>query len=242
MSNEEWDAIPDIGDYSIKKKKGGREFAPAPDTLLQKAMAERETSAYDDGAAGGGPPEGGNEGGNGVVSNDLTAVGEGRSSVLGLKLDAMGDSVAGQTVVDPAGYLTSLSTLKVSSTAEISDVKKARLLLKSVIGTNPKHAPGWIAAARLEELAGKMQAARSFAQRGCDACPGNADVWIENARLNPPETARAILARAVAALPTNVDLWMQAASLEDDDARKRRVLRKALERAPASVRLSGLGS
>ena len=237
VSYEEWDAIPDIGDYSIKKKKGGREFAPAPDTLLQKAMAERETSAYDDGAAGGGPSEGGNEGGNGVVSNDLTAVGEGRSSVLGLKLDAMGDSVAGQTVVDPAGYLTSLSTLKVSSTAEISDVKKARLLLKSVIGTNPKHAPGWIAAARLEELAGKMQAARSFAQRGCDACPGNADVWIENARLNPPETARAILARAVAALPTNVDLWMQAASLEDDDARKRRVLRKALERAPASVRL-----
>jgi pre-mRNA-processing factor 6 len=52
VSYEEWDAIPDIGDYSIKKKKGGREFAPAPDTLLQKAMAERETSAYDDGAKG----------------------------------------------------------------------------------------------------------------------------------------------------------------------------------------------
>ena len=239
VSYEEWDAIPDIGDYSIKKKKGGREFAPAPDTLLQKAMAERETSTYDDDAAAGSAEASGagSGAGPGVSKNDLTAVGEGRSSVLGLKLDAMGDSVAGQTVVDPKGYLTSLSTLKVSSTAEISDVKKARLLLKSVIGTNPKHAPGWIAAARLEELAGKMQAARSFAQRGCDACPGNADVWLENARLNPPETARAILARAVAALPTNVDLWMRAASLEEDDARKRRVLRKALERVPTSVRL-----
>jgi pre-mRNA-processing factor 6 len=157
--------------------------------------------------------------------------------VLGLKLDAMGDSVAGQTVVDPKGYLTGLSSVKVSSTSDIADVKKARLLLKSVIGTNPKHAPGWIAAARLEELAGKMSAARSFAQRGCDACPGNADVWIENARLNPPETARAILARAVEALPTNVDLWTQAAFLEEEDARKRRVLRKALERVPTSVRL-----
>ena len=82
-----------------------------------------------------------------------------------------------------------------------------------------------------------MSAARSFAQRGCDACPGNADVWIENARLNPPETARAILARAVEALPTNVDLWTQAAFLEEEDARKRRVLRKALERVPTSVRL-----
>ena len=239
VSYEEWDAIPDIGDYSIKKKKGGREFAPAPDTLLQKAMAERETNAYDDATADGRSGAVGLETRSSVSDsrNDLTAVGEGRSSVLGLKLDAMGDSVAGQTVVDPKGYLTGLSSVKVSSTSDIADVKKARLLLKSVIGTNPKHAPGWIAAARLEELAGKMSAARSFAQRGCDACPGNADVWIENARLNPPETARAILARAVEALPTNVDLWTQAAFLEEEDARKRRVLRKALERVPTSVRL-----
>ena len=228
VSYEEWDAIPDIGDYSIKKKKGGREFAPAPDTLLQKAMAERETSAYDDDA---GPMS------DATAGNDLTAVGEGRSSVLGLKLDAMGDSVAGQTVVDPKGYLTSLSSVKVSSTSEISDVKKARLLLKSVISTNPKHAPGWIAAARLEELAGKIAAARSFAQRGCDACPTSADAWLENARLNPPDVARAVLARAVVALPNNVELWMRAAQLEDDDVRKRRVLRKALERVPTSVRL-----
>ena len=140
-----------IGGYSIKKKKGGREFAPAPDTLLQKAMAERETNAYDDATA---------DGRSGAVGletrsvsdsrNDLTAVGEGRSSVLGLKLDAMGGSVAGQTVVDPKA-LTGLSSVKVSSTSDIADVKKARLLLKSVIGTNPRHAPGWIAAARLED-------------------------------------------------------------------------------------------
>ena len=45
--------------------------------------------------------------------------------------------------------------------AEISDIKKARLLLKSVVNTNPKHAPGWIAAARLEEVAGKLQQARA---------------------------------------------------------------------------------
>lgn len=44
--------------------------------------------------------------------------------------------------------------------AEISDIKKARLLLKSVIQTNPRHAPGWIAAARLEEVAGKLQQVR----------------------------------------------------------------------------------
>jgi len=57
-------------------------------------------------------------------------------------------------VVDPKGYLTDLNSIKVASEAEIGDIKKARTLLKSVIGTNPKHAPGWVAAARLEEVAG----------------------------------------------------------------------------------------
>ena len=66
----------------------------------------------------------------------------------------MQDSQNGSSTVDPRGYLTSLSSLKINSAAEISDIKKARLLLKSVINTNPKHAPGWIAAAGLEEIAG----------------------------------------------------------------------------------------
>ena len=43
---------------------------------------------------------------------------------------------------------------------------KARLLLKSVTSTNPGHGPGWIAAARLEEVAGKLVAARQVPS-GC---------------------------------------------------------------------------
>lgn len=46
--------------------------------------------------------------------------------------------------------------MKITSATEVADIKKARLLLKSVITTNPHHGPGWIAAARLEELAGKL--------------------------------------------------------------------------------------
>jgi len=222
VTYEEWDAIPDIGDYTIKKKKDFAQFAPAPDTLLQRALDEKGTSTQevDDGAL-----------------TDLNAVGEGRGTVLGLKLDKLSDSVSGQTVVDPKGYLTDLKSIKISSEAEISDIKKARLLLKSVISTNPKHAPGWIAAARLEELAGKLQAARSFIQKGCDACPKSEDVWIEAARLNTPENAKAILARGVVSLPNSVKIWMQAAKLEAEDDRKRRVLRRALENIPNSVKL-----
>lgn len=66
----------------------------------------------------------------------------------------MGDSASGKSTVDPKGYLTSLDSIQLSSDAEIGDIKKARMLLKSVINTNPKHAPGWVAAARLEETVG----------------------------------------------------------------------------------------
>ena len=49
-----------------------------------------------------------------------------------------------------------------SYAGDINDVKKARLLLKSVRETNPKHPPAWIASARLEEVVGKIQVLRNF--------------------------------------------------------------------------------
>ena len=63
--------------------------------------------------------------------------------------------------------------------------------------TNPKHAPGWIAAARLEEVTGKLQQARNIIVKACEVCPNNEDVWIEAARLQPPEMAKSIIAKAV---------------------------------------------
>lgn len=229
ITDEQWEAIPEIGDYTIKNKKRMQSFAPVPDTLLAKAVAEKSLASSLDARGGLETPA--------ASMTDLTAVGEGRGTVLGLKLDRLSDSVSGQTVVDPKGYLTDLKSMKITSDAEVGDIKKARLLLKSVIQTNPKHAPGWIAAARLEELAGKMAAARGFAQKGCEACPQNEDVWLEAARLQTPENAKAVLARGVEAIPQSVKLWMQAAQLEQEDPRKKRVLRKALDTIPTSVRL-----
>ena len=50
---------------------------------------------------------------------------------MGYKLDRVFDFVSGLTVVDPKGCLTDLQSLKNSNDAKISDIKKARLLLKS---------------------------------------------------------------------------------------------------------------
>ena len=84
---------------------------------------------------------------------------------------------------------------------------------------------------------GKLPAARALAQRGCENCPDNEDVWVEAARLQTPDNAKAVLARGVERLPNSVKLWMHAAQLETEVDRKKRVLRRALEQIPQSVRL-----
>ncbi|XP_019193980.1 PREDICTED: protein STABILIZED1 [Ipomoea nil] len=236
LSNQEWESIPEIGDYSLRnKKKRFESFVPVPDTLLEKAKQEKEhVSALD--------PKSRAVGGTETPWSqtpvaDLTAMGEGRGTVLSVRLDRILDSVTGQTVVDPKGYLTDLKSMKITSDAEISDIKKARLLLKSVTQTNPKHPPGWIAAARLEEVAGKLQAARQLIKKGCEECPKSEDVWLEACRLASPSEAKAVIASGVKVNPTSVKLWLQAAKLEEDDVNKSRVLRKGLEHIPDSVRL-----
>jgi pre-mRNA-processing factor 6 len=153
------------------------------------------------------------------------------------QVSSASDSASGKTTVDPKGYMTGLNSIMVKTDTEIGDIKKARELLKSVITTNPKHAPGWIAAARVEEIDGKIGQARSLIARGCDECPKSEDIWIEAARLNTQENARVILANAVHHSPHSVKIWLQAMALESDTKAKRRVLRKALEYIPNSVKL-----
>ncbi|GAB4827155.1 Protein STABILIZED1 [Ancistrocladus abbreviatus] len=136
---------------------------------------------------------------------DLIAVGEGRGAVLSLKLDRLSDSVSGLAVVDPKGCLTDLKSMEITSDAEISDIEKARLLLKSVIQTNPKHPPDWIAAARLEEIARKIQVARQLIQKGCNVCPKNEDIWLEACCLVSPDEAKAVIARGV---KVSMKLWL----------------------------------
>ncbi|CAA0828704.1 Protein STABILIZED1 [Striga hermonthica] len=93
--------------------------------------------------------------------------------------------------------------------------------------------PGW------KKWLGKLRAARQLIDRGCEECPKSEDVWLEACRLSVDEAAKkAVIARGVKAIPRSVKLWMQASKLEGDDVDKRsRVLRKALEHVPYSVKL-----
>lgn len=247
VSEDEWAAIPDVGDYSLKYKQRRREdvFTPLTDSLLEsRAMANKDATAGGNAAVAGtaqavdgtATSAATSSGFRSVVTN-MSGLAEARGTVLGMSLDKMSDSVTGQTVVDPKGYLTSLSNVKIATSAEVGDVHKARLLLKSVRDTNPKHGPGWIAAARVEEAAGKTVQARRLIQEGCEVCEDSEDVWLEAARLHPPDVAKTILATAVRRLPTSVKIFLRAADLEHNDSAKRAVLRKALEANPTSVTL-----
>ena len=66
----------------------------------------------------------------------------------------MSDSVSGQTVIDPRGYMTSLNSMRSVSETELGDINKARVTFRSPINADPSNPQGWIAAARLEEQAG----------------------------------------------------------------------------------------
>lgn len=228
VSFEEWDAIPDVGDHSLKlkQKKAKETFLPLPDYLLaggsgvtEASLAQKLNSNPDTG------------------SSTVTGLAEARGAVLTLKLDKMSDSVTGQTVVDPRGYLTDLNSVRVNTDAEVGDIKKAEALLHSVTSTNPKHAPGWVAAARVQEFAGRIVKARKIIREGCEACPDSEDVWLEAARLHAVDNGKIILANAVKHLPTSVKIWLQAADMEQSEAQKKVVLRRALEFVPNSVQL-----
>jgi pre-mRNA-processing factor 6 len=235
VSTAEWDSIPEVGDRSLKlKQKTKKEtYLPMPDYMLESASQRGGvfTQQVDPlvQKSGGIDTPGG--------ASTVTGMAEARGAVLTLRLDKMSDSVSGQTVVDPKGYLTDLNSIRINTDAEVTDIKKAELLLHSVTSTNPKHAPGWVAAARVQEFAGRLVQARKIIRQGCEACPDSEDVWLEAARLHTCDNAKVILANAVRHIPSSVKLWLAAADLETSSNQKKVVLRRALEFIPNSVQL-----
>ncbi|KAF9320561.1 hypothetical protein BG003_005744, partial [Podila horticola] len=232
VSAEEWENLPEVGNIAGRGRKKANfkeKFTPVPDSLLPRAQEEMATTldAQPHGLATPAP---------GTMTN-FREIGEANKQVLGLRLDRMADSSSGSTTIDPKGYLTDLNSVVVKSAAEIGDLKRARLLLKSVVSADSKHAPGWIAAARLEEHAGKLTDARQIIDKGCQECPKSEDIWLEAARLNSTENAKKILANAVKQIPQSVKIWLQAVQLETTVKTKKVVIRRALDYVPNSVKL-----
>lgn len=235
MTDDQWDMIPDPTSATkrIKTRLEGKSFA-VPDSVL---MAARDSNAMETSLDARQMATSGAESIADAMT-DFAEIGQARGQMLAIKLEQAGtDSVSGSTTIDPKGYLSGLTSQIHKTDAEIGDIKRARALLQSLIKTNPKHAPGWVAAAWLENVAGKSVQARKIIAQGCEHCAKNEDVWIAASELNTNENAKVILANAVQELPQSVRIWMRAVELEAEVKAKKRVLRKALEYIPASVRL-----
>lgn len=244
VTEEEWAALPEVGDLTGKNRRSKQarqqRFYAVPDSVLAAAGSAGElgSTIMDDGAAS---TAGGSSAQDGTMTN-FAKIGQARDKVLQVRLDQAsqnGAATSGSaTSVDPRGYLTSLAKTQLpESAAQVGDINRVRELLESVIKTNPNNGPGWIAAARLEELAGKIVAARNVIARGCEHCPKNEDVWLESIRLNESRNAKIIAAQAIQKNNRSVRLWVEAMKLEDDTRSKKRVIRHALDHTPESEAL-----
>ncbi|KAM0333160.1 hypothetical protein ACHAQA_001820 [Verticillium albo-atrum] len=242
VTDEEWASLPEVGDLTGKNKRARqalRQRAYAvPDSVLAAARdsAELGTTISDEGVA----PSA--DGGDGTMTN-FAKIGAARDKVLKSRLEQASqggtDTVAGSaTSIDPKGYITSLDKSMMNGTqAQVADINRVRELLTSVTKTNPNSPGGWIAGARLEELAGKTVAARNVIARGCEKCPKNVDVWLENIRLNDVRNAKIIAAEAIKKNDKSVPLWVEAMRLENEPRAKKRVIRLALDHIPDSEAL-----
>ena len=230
MTEEQWASLPDVGDRSLKYKQQRRAeiFTPLVDSVMASNAAKLRGETSD-------KVEKGEEGG---IESMVGGMASARNKVISMTLNNISDDVSGQTVVDPKGYMTSLASQKVMDGSEIGDIKKARLLLKSVRDTNKSHGPGWIAAARVEEYAGDVKKARAIIREGCSHAPRSEDVWLEAVRLAVnKDIGKSIVAHAIQGLPGSVKLYLKAAELENTNAGRKTVLRRGIEAVPNSVRL-----
>ncbi|KAH6643668.1 PRP1 splicing factor, N-terminal-domain-containing protein [Boeremia exigua] len=243
VSEEEWAALPEVGDMTGKAKRArearmanARSYA-VPDSVLSAASksGELETSIATDDASSG-------------TMTNFASIGAAQKSALQVRLDSAASNPGTQTAttsgtatsVDPKGYITALDKKEMQGgEVPVEDINRARVLLESAVKTNVTNGPGYVALARLEEVAGKLHTARKVIERGCEMCPKSRVVWEEAIRLSRENVhnAKIIAASGIKLNPKAIELWKAAIDLEQTPAARKKVTRQALDHNPQSVEL-----
>ncbi|KAJ3080692.1 hypothetical protein HK102_002882 [Quaeritorhiza haematococci] len=133
----------------------------------------------------------------------------------------------------------SLDTIFLEPNSRNTDIEKARAVLASFTAKNPKSPKAWIAAARLEEIAGDSVAARRCISKGYEQCPQSEAVWLCALQLeiDDTETKKALLRHALHHVQKSIELWQALVSLEEDQEQARTLLTQAVQFNPSSVEL-----
>lgn len=229
VSQEEWANIPEVGDLTKRNKRA---------RILQQQQ-QRFYAVPDSIIAGAG------SGGIGNLDNkktDFKVISDAKDKMLGKQLDSLMP-----TSVNEGSQSEEMVTLlgnENESQIQMNDISKGRLILASLRKTEPHKASSWIASARLEEQAKKINAAKNLITEGCRRVPRNEDIWLENIRIHKKSSesnkmCKLIVADALKMIPKSEKLWITAVELENssDIMSKRRVLMRALESLPNSVNI-----
>ncbi|KAF2108655.1 PRP1 splicing factor, N-terminal-domain-containing protein [Lophiotrema nucula] len=242
VTEEEWAALPDVGDMTGRTKRARearlaeRRSYAVPDSVITAAAGQGELNTSIDTSDG--------------TTTNFASIGAAQKSALQVRLDSAANAGGTQTAtttssgtstsVDPRGYITALERSQANGMqAPVEDINRARVLLESAVKTNVHNGPGYVALCRLEELAGKMHTAKKIIQKGCDMCPRSIAVWEEAIRINRDNihNAKIIAAAGIAQNPKAIKLWQAAIELEKTVNDRKKVTRQALDHNPQSVEL-----
>ncbi|SCU78570.1 LANO_0A03334g1_1 [Lachancea nothofagi CBS 11611] len=219
VSDEQWSNLPEAGDITKRNKRQRLEL-----------QSERKSYAAPDALISG--------------NIDLTKLTQEREKLLGRQLDESLSSKGNKSehlVSSSENYLHELdaSAKAAEVDQQVQDVERMRTILNSYRRSDPKKPQGWIASARLEEQAKKFRLARSLIEEGCNECPRDKDIWLENIRLNAADLhyCKILVAKALTFSDRSLDLWLKAIELEKENFNKLRVVRKAIRSLPTSEEL-----
>lgn len=240
VSKEEWEALPESGDFTRKNKRLRNELqeqqrfyrnsdmlalslknSGATNLVLDEANEEVEND-NDEAEA---------NGDNKIVNDDVNLLELSRTKDRLLEYRIKMGNQAASTELDKSDYLEKLVP---SSKYNIGDYQKTRRLFAKLRETSPHSPQNWIASARLEYDARKFNKARLLIQEGCEKCPRSEEIWLTNLEFNSDDitASKVIVADAIKYNFKSIPLWFKAVELEHDNLSKVRVLRKALELQP----------
>ena len=225
LSQADWESIPEIKDFTVKKRKIER-YVPITDSEIIAALNDTIVPLKEE------------------KEVTLENVGKAKNSILKMLIDKIGEEKEEKNSIDRKSYLTELNTLNkdnvvnpLNSFEGIQDMKKAKLLLNNLIETNPDNPLSWISASRLEVMDNQQVKAKEILSKAIEKIKNSEDLWVEYSRLydNDPVKAKDILRQGITHLPKSEKIYIELVKLEKNINEKKKILKKCLfEELPTS--------
>lgn len=239
VSKEEWENLPESGDFTRRNKRLRTELQEQQRFYRNSDMIA--LSLKESGATDFALDEVNEQVENNIEGTKVESDGSGKNDVNLLEVSRTKDrlleyqiKLGNQKVSAEVDKNEYLEDLKPASKYNIGDYKKTRRLFTKLRETNPYSPQNWIASARLEYDAQKISRAKFLIQEGCERCPKSEEIWLTNLEFNSNDlqACKVIVADAIKYNFRSLKLWLKAVELENDNLSKVRILRKALELQP----------